>query len=62
VRTVTVYVNGRRAKRVRGYRKAVRVRLPARKSGRSRVVVVVRGTRAGRLVTLRVRRTYRVCG
>ncbi|MEA2480640.1 MAG: beta-glucosidase [Thermoleophilaceae bacterium] len=53
VRRVTVYVNGKRQRTLRGPRSKVGVRLPGRK-GSSRVVLSVR-TRAGRTVKTRVK-------
>jgi hypothetical protein len=61
VRAVTVFVNGRKVKRVRGQRRAVRLKLAPRKSGKARVVVVVKAVRKGRTIRLRSRHNYRVC-
>ena len=66
VRRVIVYVNGRKARTIRGHRKArrlkaVRLKLAPRKGGKARVLVVVRATRKGKPVkALRSRHTYRV--
>lgn len=61
VRAIAVYVNGRKAKAVRGYRRSLRLTPPARRNGKARVVVVVKAVRHGRPVTLRSRHTYEVC-
>jgi hypothetical protein len=61
VRSITIYVNGRRTRRVRGHRKYVRVTLRGRRRAKVRVVAVVRAVRDGRRVTRRSRHTYRTC-
>jgi hypothetical protein len=61
VRAITIYVNGRKAKRVRGYRRSIRLSLPPRKGGKSRVVIVVKAVRKGKTLRLRSRHNYRVC-
>jgi hypothetical protein len=61
IRRVTVLVNGRRTKVVRGRRRQARVRLTGLPRGTFRVRVVVHGRRAGRRVTVRDTRTYRTC-
>ena len=61
VRSVSVFVGGRKAGTVRGRRKFVTVRLRGRKTGKVRVVVKIRAVRNGRRVTLRSRHTYRLC-
>jgi hypothetical protein len=61
VRSITVYVNGRKTRRVRGHRKYVRVSLRGRRRAKVRVVAVVRAVRDGRRVTRRSRHTYRTC-
>ena len=62
VRSVTVHVTGRRARKLRGNRKRVRVSLIRRATDSDvRVKLVVKGTRHGRKATWRVRRTYRTC-
>jgi hypothetical protein len=59
VRSVTIYVAGRRTKVLRGNRRTVSLKLPARR--RVRVVAVVKAVRKGRRITLRSRHTYNVC-
>ena len=61
VRRITVFVDGRKAKTVRGARKSVSLTLRGRKRGRARVLVKVRAVRHGRPVTLRSRHSYRRC-
>src|SRR3954468_4331394 len=61
VRTLTLYVNGRRVKRVRGDRSATLINLRGLPRGRVRVTVAVRAVRRGRAVTVRDRRFYRTC-
>jgi uncharacterized tannase-like protein DUF6351 len=61
VRTLTLYVNGHRVKRVRGDRSSTTVSLRGLPRGRVRVTVVVSAVRRGRGVTVRDRRFYRTC-
>jgi len=61
VRSLTVYVNGKRVKRVRGNRSRTTINLRGLPRGRVRVTVVVSAVRAGRAVKLRDRRVYRTC-
>ena len=58
LRTVKVFVNGKRRRTVRGRaaRRAIRIRLPA---GRARVTIRATTRKGRRLVR---RRTYRGCG
>ena len=61
VRSVTVYVDGRRARRLRGNRTRVTWSLRGKPNARVRVTLVVRAVRRGRHVTVRLRHTYRTC-
>ncbi|MEY2425567.1 MAG: hypothetical protein QOI61_1139 [Actinomycetota bacterium] len=61
VKSITVYVGGRKVKTVRGARKSVPLNVRAGKSGKVRVLVVIKAVRKGHRVTLRSRHTYRVC-
>jgi len=67
VRSVTVYVNGRRTRQLRATRRGHAQPLPSRltvpvpSGGSVRVRVVVRGRRRGRTLTLTTRRAYRPC-
>ena len=61
VRSITIYVGGRKVKTVRGARKYVSVSLSGRKRGKVRVLVKIKAVRNGRRVTLRSRHTYRLC-
>jgi putative CocE/NonD family hydrolase len=58
---VTVLVNGRRTRVLRGRRLRARVKLTGLPRGTFRVRVVVRGRRAGKRFTVRDTRTYRTC-
>jgi hypothetical protein len=58
---MTVHVGGRKVKTVRGARRYVSVSLRGRRAGRVRVVVRIKAVRKGRRLTLRSRRTYRLC-
>ena len=60
VRSIAVFVRGRKVKTVRGARRSVSVSLRG-KPGRVRVLVKVKAVRNGRRVTLRSRHTYRLC-
>ena len=61
VRSIAVYVGGRKVKTVRGPRKRVALSLRGRKAGSVRVLVKINAVRKGRRVTLRSRHTYRLC-
>src|SRR4051794_14680692 len=61
VRDLTLYVNGRRIKRVRGDRSSTTLSLRGLPAGRVRVTVVARAVRRGRRVTVRDHRVYRTC-
>ena len=61
MRSLIVYVNGRRVKRVRGNRSRTTVNLRGLPRGRVRVTVVVNAVRRGRAIKVRDRRTYRTC-
>jgi putative CocE/NonD family hydrolase len=61
IERVSVFVNGRRTRVLRGRRLRARVRLSGLPRGTFRVRVVVRARRGGRRVTLRDTRTYRTC-
>jgi len=61
IRTVTLYVNGHRVKRVGGDRSTTIVSLRGLPKGRVRVTVTLRAVRRGRRVTVRDHRYYRTC-
>ncbi len=61
VRTLTVSVNGRRVRVLRGNRSRVGVSLRGLPRGTVRVAVLVHGVRHGKRATVRDSRTYRTC-
>jgi hypothetical protein len=61
VRSIALYVDGRRAKSLRGARRSVSLSFRGRKKSRVRVLVKITAVRRGRRVTLRSRHTYRLC-
>ena len=61
VRSITLFVNGRRARTIRGDRARTTVSLRGLPKGTVRVRAVVRATRHGRRITVRDARTYRTC-
>ena len=61
VRSMTIYVDGRKAKTVRGARRSVSLSFGGRKPGKVKVLVKITAVRKGRRVTLRSRHTYRLC-
>jgi len=61
VRAIAVYVNGRRVRTIVGARSSVTVSLRGRARGKVHVELRVRAIRRGRPVSLRDKRTYRLC-
>ena len=61
VKSIAVYVDGRRVKSVRGARRYVSLSLGGRPRGTVRVLVKIRAVRKGRALTLRARHTYHLC-
>jgi dienelactone hydrolase len=61
VRSITLLVNGRRAKRVRGNRARTTVSLRGLPKGTVRVRAVVHAVRRGKRIVVRDTRTYRTC-
>src|SRR3954454_14781259 len=61
VRSIALYVDGRRSKILRGAQKRVSLSFRGRKRSNVRVLVKITAVRNGRRVTLRSRHTYRLC-
>lgn len=61
VRSIKVFVTGRKVRRIRGARKVVKVSFRGRPAGKVRVLVKIRAVRRGKAVTVRSRHTYRLC-
>jgi hypothetical protein len=61
VRSITIYVGGRKVKTVPGRHKYVSLSLRGRPHGLVYVLVKIKAVRNGRRVTLRSRHTYHLC-
>src|SRR4051794_20025132 len=61
VRSVAIYVDGRRSKAVRRAHRHVSLSLRGRRRGSVRVLVMIKAVRNGHRVTLRSRHTYHLC-